>query len=409
MVDSQGCALSQGGVDTGGGTGEDTGDGTSEESSETDDSSIPTMFMTGCIAIIALLALFSRMAASEPAGRASAVSASQNEYKQAQRLQKTLGSTMQENDGLRREREQLTRLLRSSDLTDAENRNLRNELSTMQSVMGENDEMAREMVAELEELRGALAEERAAAKEASAEYQDSVHQGDNVGQKVESQTINDADAIARIALESYKQALRDMGKEDLGEGLDHQPLDRRLVVRLPLCLPSVFDHLRQLAKVAYPSYEEQPGSKGVKKPHAPISEKHAVPPHYAEEQPNPVDQSIGAWRVQIEKRSGCTLLHRVLSLRGELLGGLLVHRLSGRGRGRRIRGSCVVVVVNHIARADVSARDVLGDAVLDPGALLMGSWRGLRSPSDWPRRASGVATSTWCGLRHTQPGRRLHS
>jgi hypothetical protein len=74
--------------------------------------------------------------------------------------------------------------------------------------------MAREMVAELEELRGALAEERAAAKEASAEYQDSVHQGDNVGQKVESQTINDADAIARIALESYKQALKDMGKEE---------------------------------------------------------------------------------------------------------------------------------------------------------------------------------------------------
>ena len=171
--------------------------------------------MMGCIAFIALLALISRMAASEPTGRAPAVSASvQNEYKQAQRLQKTLGSTMQENDGLRREREQLTRLLRSSDLTETENRILRNELSTMQSVMGENDEMAREMVAELEELRDALAEERAAAKEASAEYRDSVHQGDNVGQKVESQTINDADAIARIALESYKQALRDMGKED---------------------------------------------------------------------------------------------------------------------------------------------------------------------------------------------------
>ena len=129
-------------------------------------------------------------------------------------MQKTLGSTMQENDGLRREREQLTRLLRSSDLTETENRNLRNELSTMQSVMGENDEMAMEMVAELEELRVALAEERAATKEASAEYQDSVHQGDNVGQKIESQTINDADAIARIALESYKQALKDLGKED---------------------------------------------------------------------------------------------------------------------------------------------------------------------------------------------------
>jgi len=129
-------------------------------------------------------------------------------------LQKTLDSTMQENDGLHREREELTRLLQSSDLTYTENQILRNELSTMHSVMEENDELAREMAAELEELRVALAEERAATKEASAEYQDSVHQGDNVGQKIESQTINDADAIARIALESYKQALKDLGKED---------------------------------------------------------------------------------------------------------------------------------------------------------------------------------------------------
>ena len=99
----------------------------------------------------------------------------------------------------------------SSQVTyDAENRNLRNELSTMQSVMRENDEMARDLVAELEDLRAALEEERAAMKQASAEYQDSVHQGDNVGQKIESQTVNDADAIARIALESYRQALKDM-------------------------------------------------------------------------------------------------------------------------------------------------------------------------------------------------------
>ena len=134
--------------------------------------------------------------------------------RRASSLQETLGSTMQENEELRREREQLTRQLRSSDLTETENRTLRNELSTMQSVMEENDELAREMVAELEELRDALAEERAAAKEASAEYQDSVHQGDNVGQKIESQTVNDADTIARIALESYKQALKDMDKDD---------------------------------------------------------------------------------------------------------------------------------------------------------------------------------------------------
>jgi len=264
VVDSQGCALSQGDVDTG---GENNGGGTSEESSETDDSSISTMFMTGCIAIIALLALSPintawRQKQLEVAQRrehgilvgrkihqvwrenAPGLPTTEqyraalnpdplnphitrfergllgeepvqiNDYKQAQRLQKTLDSAMQENDGLRREREELTRLLQSSDLTDTENRSLRKELSTMHSVMAENDELARVMVAELEELRAALAEERAAAKEASAEYQDSVHQGDNVGQKVESQTINDADAIARIALESYKQALKDMDKDD---------------------------------------------------------------------------------------------------------------------------------------------------------------------------------------------------
>ena len=175
------------------------------------------------------------------------------------------------------------------------------------------------------------------------------------------------------------------------------------MVRLPLCLPSIFDHLRQLAKVAYPSYHEQPGSKEVNDPHAPISEKHAVPPHYAEEQPNPVDQGIGAWRVQIEKRGGCTLLHRVQSRGGKLLGGLLVHRLSRRGRGRRIRGSCVVVVVvNHIARVDVPARDVLGDAVLDLGSLLRSSWRGFRFLSNWPSGASGVSASRRCRLGHTR-------
>jgi hypothetical protein len=174
-----------------------------------------------------------------------------------------------------------------------------------------------------------------------------------------------------------------------------------------LYLPSIFDHLRQLAKVAYPSYEEQPESEEVNNPHTPISEKHAVPPHQTEKQPNRIDHGIGARRVQIEKRGGCNQLHRVLSLRRELWDGLLVHRLSGRGCGRRIRGSFVVVVVNHIPFADVSARDVLGDAVLDLGSLLMGSWRGLRSPSDWPSGAGGVATSTRCGFRHAESGRGL--
>ena len=45
-------------------------------------------------------------------------------------------------------------------------------------------------------------------------YQDSVHQGDHVGQKVNSQTINDPDAIARIALDSYKQAMKDMREKE---------------------------------------------------------------------------------------------------------------------------------------------------------------------------------------------------
>ena len=174
------------------------------------------------------------------------------------------------------------------------------------------------------------------------------------------------------------------------------------MVSLPLCLPSIFDHLRQLAKVAYPSHEEQPESKEVNNPRAPISEKHAVPPCEAKKQPNHIDDGISAWSVQIEKRGGCTLLHRVLSLRRELLGGLLVHRLSERGCGRRIRGSCVVVVVNHIAPVDVSARDVLGDAVLDLGSLLRSSWRGFRFLSNWPSGASGVAASRRCRLGHTR-------
>lgn len=208
VVDSQGCAVGQSEPDQG---GDVTG-----ESSDSGGFSTFQQGLLSCFLIIVVLAIIGFLSEQADSGKAlpTGVMSAQEEYEHASRLQETLGSTMQENDGLRREREQLTRLLRSSDLTETENRTLRNELSTMQSVMGENDEMAREMVAELEELRGALAEERAAAKEASAEYRDSVHQGDNVGQKVESQTINDADAIARIALESYKQALKDMGKED---------------------------------------------------------------------------------------------------------------------------------------------------------------------------------------------------
>lgn len=41
--------------------------------------------------------------------------------------------------------------------------------------------------------------------ETKMSYQDSVHQGDSIGHKIDSQTINDPDAIARIVLEAYKQ------------------------------------------------------------------------------------------------------------------------------------------------------------------------------------------------------------
>jgi hypothetical protein len=49
-------------------------------------------------------------------------------------------------------------------------------------------------------------------KDTKISYQDSVHQGDHVEHKVDSQTINDPDAIARIALASYKQAMKDQEK-----------------------------------------------------------------------------------------------------------------------------------------------------------------------------------------------------
>ena len=55
-------------------------------------------------------------------------------------------------------------------------------------------------------------------------YQDSVHQGDQVGQKVDTQTINDPDAIARIALDSYKQAIKDINDEKRKKSTPYPPV-----------------------------------------------------------------------------------------------------------------------------------------------------------------------------------------
>ena len=121
----------------------------------------------------------------------------------------------------------------------------------------------------------------------------------------------------------------------------------------------------------------------------------------AQKQPNHIDDGVSSRSVQIEKRGGS--LHRVLSLRRELLSGLLVHRLSrGDCFGRRSGVSCVVMVMNHIPCVDVSTRDVLGDAVLDLGSLLRSSWRGFRFLSNWPSGASGMAPSRRCRLGHTR-------
>ena len=69
---------------------------------------------------------------------------------------------------------------------------------------------------EKEELEAKLAEAEKAPKDASINMQDSVVGGDALASgstKIETQTVNDAGAIAKAALEAYKQGLND-SKED---------------------------------------------------------------------------------------------------------------------------------------------------------------------------------------------------
>ncbi|MDC0502516.1 thrombospondin type 3 repeat-containing protein [Euryarchaeota archaeon] len=128
----------------------------------------------------------------------------------ASSLQNKLNNTINDNLKLRGDRELLQRQLRNKDLTESENAKLRKELNMMQSMTDTNVSEMERMAFELQELRSIIEKSNKEENLKSDNYQDSVHQGDNIGQNIESQTINDADAIARVALESYRQAMKDM-------------------------------------------------------------------------------------------------------------------------------------------------------------------------------------------------------
>jgi hypothetical protein len=128
----------------------------------------------------------------------------------ASSLQNKLNNTINDNLKLRGDRELLQRQLRNKDLTESENAKLRKELNMMQSMTDTNVSEMERMAFELQELRSIIEKSNKEKNLKSDNYQDSVHQGDNIGQNIESQTINDADAIARVALESYRQAMKDM-------------------------------------------------------------------------------------------------------------------------------------------------------------------------------------------------------
>ena len=131
----------------------------------------------------------------------------------ASSLQNKLNNTINDNLKLRGDRELLQRQLRNKDLTESENAKLRNELNIMQSMTDTNVSEMERMAFELQELRSIIEKSNNEENLKSDNYQDSVHQGDNIGQNIESQTINDADAIARVALESYRQAMKDLREE----------------------------------------------------------------------------------------------------------------------------------------------------------------------------------------------------
>jgi predicted nuclease with TOPRIM domain len=148
-------------------------------------------------------------------------------------LRDGLEETINQNITLSNEKKLIEEKLTLGNLTHNENIRLRQELNDMEGSLERNKDKMDSMASELENLRvqiknkeqveekkfdglGSLfgSEQKPQPSKTNMAYQDSVHQGDHVGQKVDSQTINDPDAIARIALESYKQAMKDMREKE---------------------------------------------------------------------------------------------------------------------------------------------------------------------------------------------------
>jgi len=148
-------------------------------------------------------------------------------------LRDGLEETINQNITLSNEKKLIEEKLTLGNLTHNENIRLRQELNDMEGSLERNKDKMDSMASELENLRlqiknkeqveekkfeglGSLfgSEQKPQPSKTNMNYQDSVHQGDHVGQKVDSQTINDPDAIARIALESYKQAMKDMREKE---------------------------------------------------------------------------------------------------------------------------------------------------------------------------------------------------
>ena len=131
-----------------------------------------------------------------------------------------LEETINKNIILNNEKQILEQRLSHGSLTDDENIRLQKELLGMENSLEKNNEVMESMASELENLRSQISEQNQSnelsepSTNVAMSYQDSVHQGDHVNQKVDSQTINDPDAIARIALESYKQAMKDMREKE---------------------------------------------------------------------------------------------------------------------------------------------------------------------------------------------------
>ena len=127
-------------------------------------------------------------------------------------LQESMNDLILENERLLEEKENLTIQI-ENELTNNEQVNELNYIiNQMQQSMNSRLDSMAEMANEVENLRNELRQSQETPKELKSDYQDSVHQGDNVGQKVDTQVVNDADAIARITLDAYRQALKDMSE-----------------------------------------------------------------------------------------------------------------------------------------------------------------------------------------------------